>query len=226
MWRAPGTPECWIEPVHFLEGRPVNPEDDSYYDLPVRSVEAASLYQHCVRAITRGLRFGEHGLPLMGSGDWNDGMNRVGIGGKGESVWLGFFLCEVLRQFSELARAHDDSAFAELCVQKALVLRQKHRAARLGRRVVSPRLLRRRYATRLRQQHRMPYRFDLAELGRTVRRGCAGSRWRQSRTFAPGHAGRRCTAGEARCVAHATAGPAFRHVEPGSGLYPRATCRA
>jgi cyclic beta-1,2-glucan synthetase len=112
------------QPVHFLEGRPVNPEDDSYYDLPVRSVEAASLYDHCVRAITRGLRFGEHGLPLMGSGDWNDGMNRVGIGGKGESVWLGFFLCEVLRQFSELARAHDDSAFAELCVQKALVLRQ------------------------------------------------------------------------------------------------------
>jgi cyclic beta-1,2-glucan synthetase len=67
------------EPVHFLEGRPVNPDDDSYYDLPGRSAEAASLYEHCVRAIRHGLRFGKHGLPLMGSGDWNDGMNLVGI---------------------------------------------------------------------------------------------------------------------------------------------------
>jgi cyclic beta-1,2-glucan synthetase len=67
-------------------------EEDSYYDLPNRSQEAASLYDHCVRAILRGLRFGEHGLPFMGSGDWNDGMNLVGEHGKGESVWLGFFL--------------------------------------------------------------------------------------------------------------------------------------
>ncbi|HWQ95366.1 MAG TPA: glucoamylase family protein, partial [Gammaproteobacteria bacterium] len=88
------------ESIHFLEGRPVNAEDDSYYDLPGRSIETASLYQHCVRAILRGLRFGEHGLPLIGSGDWNDGMNMVGKHGKGESVWLGFFLCEVLTQFT------------------------------------------------------------------------------------------------------------------------------
>jgi cellobiose phosphorylase len=59
--------------------------------------------------------YGSHGLPLIGSGDWNDGMNRVGIQGKGESVWLGFFLCEVLRQFGALARLRDDTAFAELC---------------------------------------------------------------------------------------------------------------
>ena len=71
---------------------PVNPEDDSYYDLPARSSESASLYQHCVRAIERGAAVGAHGLPLMGSGDWNDGMNLVGAKGKGESVWLGFFL--------------------------------------------------------------------------------------------------------------------------------------
>jgi len=93
------------ERVPFLEGRPVNPEDDSYYDLPGRSGESASLYEHCVRAIRHSLRFGTHGLPLIGSGDWNDGMNLVGIGGKGESVWLAFFLCEVLRQFAPLARA-------------------------------------------------------------------------------------------------------------------------
>ncbi|HEY5190414.1 MAG TPA: protein ndvB, partial [Candidatus Deferrimicrobium sp.] len=92
------------EPVHFLEGRPVTAEEDSYYDLPVRSEEAATLYEHCRRAILKGLRTGEHGLPLMGSGDWNDGMNLVGEHGKGESVWLGFFLYEVLMRFTEIAR--------------------------------------------------------------------------------------------------------------------------
>ena len=103
------------ESVHFLEGRPVNPEDDSYYDLPGCSAGSASLYEHCVRAIRRGLQFGEHGLPLMGCGDWNDGMNLVGMKGKGESVWLGFFLCEVLRQFAAVAAAHGDPVFAEFC---------------------------------------------------------------------------------------------------------------
>jgi cyclic beta-1,2-glucan synthetase len=107
------------ESVHFLEGRPLSPDDDSYFDLPGRSADAESLYQHCVRAIRRGLGFGSHGLPLIGSGDWNDGMNRVGIGGKGESVWLGFFLYEVLRQFGALARRHADPAFAEFCAAEA-----------------------------------------------------------------------------------------------------------
>jgi len=112
------------EAVHFLEGRPINPEDDSYYDLPVRSVDVASLYQHCVRAIRHGLQFGAHGLPLIGSGDWNDGMNLVGIEGKGESIWLGFFLCAVLAQFAELARAHGDPSFAEICEGEGVRLRQ------------------------------------------------------------------------------------------------------
>ena len=112
------------EPVHFLEGRPVPPEEESYYDLPGRSVDAASLYEHCQLAVRDGLRFGEHGLPLIGSGDWNDGMNLVGIAGKGESVWLGFFLCEVLRQFAELARQRTDDAFATLCADEERQLRQ------------------------------------------------------------------------------------------------------
>ena len=107
------------ETIHFLEGRPVNIEEDSYYDLPGRSKEAATLYQHCVRAILRGLSFGEHGLPLIGSGDWNDGMNIVGARGKGESVWLGFFLYEVLMRFSEVARMHGDRSFAERCQREA-----------------------------------------------------------------------------------------------------------
>ncbi|OGT88752.1 MAG: cyclic beta 1-2 glucan synthetase [Gammaproteobacteria bacterium RIFOXYD12_FULL_61_37] len=102
-------------PVPYLEGRPLNPDDDSYYDLPGRSEATEGLYQHCVRAIRRGLQLGERGLPLIGSGDWNDGMNRVGIQGKGESVWLGFFLYEVLRQFGTLAQRHGDAAFAGFC---------------------------------------------------------------------------------------------------------------
>jgi len=112
------------EPVPFLEGRPLSVDDDSYYDLPGPSVTAESLYWHCVRAIRHGLQFGEHGLPLIGSGDWNDGMNRVGIHGKGESVWLGFFLNEVLRQFGALARRHGDPAFAEVCAAEGLRLRE------------------------------------------------------------------------------------------------------
>ena len=112
------------EPIHFLHGRPVNPEEDSYYDLPNRSEEAANLYEHCVRAILRGLRFGEHGLPLMGSGDWNDGMNLVGQKGKGESVWLGFFLYDVLLRFAEVAGVHGDAPFADRCRREAVQLHQ------------------------------------------------------------------------------------------------------
>jgi len=107
------------EKISFLEGRPVKPDEEAYYDLPHRTDEKATLYQHCVRAIERGLSFGEHGLPLMGCGDWNDGMNRVGHEGRGESVWLAFFLYDVLTRFSALARARDDAAFAERCTAQA-----------------------------------------------------------------------------------------------------------
>jgi cellobiose phosphorylase len=107
------------ETVRFLEGRAVNAEEDSYYDLPGRSEETASLYDHCKRAIVHGLRYGEHGLPLMGSGDWNDGMNLVGIHGKGESVWMGFFLYAVLEEFAVLAGARGDKVFTERCLQEA-----------------------------------------------------------------------------------------------------------
>jgi cellobiose phosphorylase len=77
-----------------------------------------------VRAITHGLRYGEHGLPLIGCGDWNDGMNRVGEHGRGESVWLGFFLYDVLRQFAVVARLRRDDAFASRCEDHAGVLRE------------------------------------------------------------------------------------------------------
>ena len=112
------------ETMPFLDGRALNPEEDSYYDVPGRSQESASLYQHGVRALLKGLRFGERGLPLIGSGDWNDGMNIVGAEGKGESVWLGFFLYEVLTRFGELARMHGDTPFVERCQQEAAQLRR------------------------------------------------------------------------------------------------------
>ncbi len=112
------------EPIYFIQGRPINANEDSYYDLPGRSQKAASFYEHCARAILRGLSYGRHGLPLMGSGDWNDGMNMVGAEGKGESVWLGFFLYDVLRQFTEVARRRGDHPFAERCEAEAA---QMHR---------------------------------------------------------------------------------------------------
>jgi len=111
------------ESIHFLEGRELNPEEEAYFDQPQRSAEAANLYEHCVRAIKRGLRFGEHQLPLIGCGDWNDGMNLVGRDGKGESVWLAWFLYENLQLFAGLARDRGDAVFAELCTGQAAQLR-------------------------------------------------------------------------------------------------------
>jgi cellobiose phosphorylase len=117
------------ESVRYIEGRPVNPDEDSYYDLPRPSEEKGSLYDHCVRAILRGLGRGEHGLPLIGSGDWNDGMNLVGLKGRGESVWLAFFQHAVLVQFAGIAALHGDRSFAERCREEAARLRgniEKH----------------------------------------------------------------------------------------------------
>jgi cyclic beta-1,2-glucan synthetase len=112
------------EPVPFLRGRLVNADEDSYYDLPNQSLEKGSLYEHCQRAILKSLEFGTHGLPLMGSCDWNDGMNLVGEHGKGESVWLGFFLYEVLMQFCEIAKLRGDLDLLEVCQTQADKLRQ------------------------------------------------------------------------------------------------------
>jgi cyclic beta-1,2-glucan synthetase len=112
------------ETIEFIESRPVNVDEESYYDLPTRSLETASLYEHCVRAIKNGLKLGEHGLPLMGTGDWNDGMNLVGDHGKGESVWLAFFLYDVLIRFADLARGRGDAGFADACAAQAEDLRK------------------------------------------------------------------------------------------------------
>jgi cyclic beta-1,2-glucan synthetase len=88
--------------VTFLEADPLKEDEVEAYIQPKESSESGSVLEHCARAIDRSLKLGEHGLPLMGSGDWNDGMNRVGWKGKGESVWLGWFLCTVLAGFEPL----------------------------------------------------------------------------------------------------------------------------
>ncbi|MBS1597734.1 MAG: cyclic beta 1-2 glucan synthetase [Bacteroidetes bacterium] len=111
------------EEANFLEGRPLNQGEESYYDLPIRSDQSATLYAHCVRAIEHGLRFGDHGIPLIGSGDWNDGMDKVGQHGRGESVWLGFFLYNILTHFTDVAKLMHDSVMVEKCKQEAIKLR-------------------------------------------------------------------------------------------------------
>jgi len=107
------------EQVHFLEGRALDQGEESYYDLPVKSLDSISLYEHCVRAIKKGFNYGEKGLPLIGSGDWNDGLDKVGIKGKGESVWMAFFLYDILLRFAKIARMHTDAEFADQCESQA-----------------------------------------------------------------------------------------------------------
>jgi cellobiose phosphorylase len=111
------------EQIPFLEGRPLSPGEESSYEAPQAAEERASLYEHCVRAIRNGLKTGAHGLPLIGSGDWNDALNRVGQGGKGESVWLALFLYDVLAQFSLLAESRADHVFAGQCRDAAAGLK-------------------------------------------------------------------------------------------------------
>ena len=112
------------EGATFLEGRPLNEHEESYYDLPVHSSAAADIYTHCVRALERGMVVGRHGLPLIGSGDWNDGMNNVGRDGAGESVWLAFFLCHIIDEFAPIARGRGDAAFAQKLDHHAARLRE------------------------------------------------------------------------------------------------------
>jgi len=91
------------EAVPFLDGPPLQAGKQESYFQPTTSHEQGTLFEHCARALDTSLPVGSHGLPLIGTGDWNDGLNRVGVGGKGESVWLGWFLHATLMAFAPLA---------------------------------------------------------------------------------------------------------------------------
>lgn len=97
------------EMIPFIEGENIPEGHEDIYLHPKVSTEKASLYEHCARAIDRSLKVGTHGLPLMGCGDWNDGMNRIGHLGKGESVWMGWFLAKVIKDFLPLCEQFNDS---------------------------------------------------------------------------------------------------------------------
>ena len=101
------------EMVPYLEGPVLRPDQVDAYFQPERSPQSGSLYDHCAAALDRSLAVGAHGLPLIGSGDWNDGMNRVGYEGRGESVWLGWFLYTVLAAFAPIAEARGEHPRAE-----------------------------------------------------------------------------------------------------------------
>lgn len=113
------------ERVGYLTARPLRDDEAEVYLQPTDSAEVGDLYEHCCRALDRSLATGVHGLPLFGCGDWNDGMNRVGHAGRGESVWMGFFLYTVLGDFLALCTLRDDHARAE----RYLDCRRRLRAA-------------------------------------------------------------------------------------------------
>jgi len=111
--RITGDRHILAEMVPFLEERPLLEDENERYGCPGISNETASLYNHCIRAVEISLKFGAHGLPLMGTGDWNDGMNTVGSKGSGESVWLGWFLSSVLNMMSPICTLMDDKERSE-----------------------------------------------------------------------------------------------------------------
>jgi cyclic beta-1,2-glucan synthetase len=112
------------EQLPFLEGPLLRPGEHEAYFQPLISDQHASLYEHCARALDQSLQNGVHGLPLIGTGDWNDGMNRVGAAGKGESVWLGWFLYATLLKFAPLARARAELEREALWLAHAAALRE------------------------------------------------------------------------------------------------------
>jgi cyclic beta-1,2-glucan synthetase len=123
---ATGDTSVLDETAPFLEARPLQPEEDDLYIVPTTSQQVASLYEHSLRALERGSTRGSHGLPLMGTGDWNDGMNRVGREGRGESIWLAWFLARTMLDFAPLCDARGDTARAA---------RLREEASRLGKAV-------------------------------------------------------------------------------------------
>ncbi len=112
------------ELLPFLEGPPLNIDQHEVFASPAPTAETATLFEHCVRALDGSLAIGSHGLPLFGTGDWNDGMNRVGAAGRGESVWLGWFLHATLLKFAAVADRRGEASKAEQWRKHAYALQQ------------------------------------------------------------------------------------------------------
>lgn len=111
------------EEAPFLKAPLLLPDQEDFYSTPEVSGETASIFEHCARALDRSLKVGVHGLPLIGGGDWNDGMNRVGHEGKGESVWLAWFLYFNLMEFSKIAEARGEAKRARRWAEHATRLK-------------------------------------------------------------------------------------------------------
>ena len=118
-----GDTELLDEVVPFIASPVLGDEQEEDFNVPAVSEQTASIYAHCVRALKHGYRLGPHGLPLMGTGDWNDGMNKVGSRGIGESVWNGWFFVTVLNAFAELAERRGQLDDAHWCRERAEQLR-------------------------------------------------------------------------------------------------------
>ncbi|HEY0073147.1 MAG TPA: glucoamylase family protein, partial [Abditibacteriaceae bacterium] len=110
---ATGDASILDESIGFLKGEPLAADEHEVYNRPQISEQNANLFEHCRRAIEKGCTYGPHQLPLIGTGDWNDGLNRVGVDGKGESVWMAWFLCDVLNKFANLCEMRGESQLAE-----------------------------------------------------------------------------------------------------------------
>ena len=176
MSRRPATARCSTSPCRSSKASRSRPGEHDAFFQPMVADESASLFEHCARGLDRSLAVGAHGLPLIGTGDWNDGMNRVGERGKGESVWLGWFLHATLVAFAPLARSARRSGARRRWRAHAARAPRRAGARRLGRRLVPARLLRRRHAARLVRERRVPHRLDRAVLGRDLRGGGPGAR--------------------------------------------------
>lgn len=112
------------EKAPYLEDEPLREGEDERYTIVNNSSKEGSIYEHCLKAINKALKFGEHNIPLMGSGDWNDGMSTVGNKGKGESVWLGWFLYSILDKFSIIAKEKEDIKNSEYFIKQKEFIRE------------------------------------------------------------------------------------------------------
>jgi cellobiose phosphorylase len=120
---ATGDTPLLDEVVPFIKSPVLRADQEEDFNRPELSEQSGTVYEHCMRALEQGYRLGPHGLPLMGTGDWNDGMNRVGAEGKGESVWNGWFFVTVLNSFATLAEQRGQAGHASRCRERAEALR-------------------------------------------------------------------------------------------------------